>query len=172
MISRFIVTILTCVVASLIMLDLRAQNDTVSDHVHIEGAGHHHKNELSVAAGMVPLIAEDQLTWGIHLHYIRGIGDKNKVGLGFGLETIFDEHKHYTLSGVLHYRIYKGLIFSLAPGLLILKQDDAFVFQYAQHIELAYEFELGEFHIGPVVEVGLETAGVHYMAGLHFGIDF
>jgi hypothetical protein len=169
MMSRFFLMSLTCVGAWLISLNLQAQNEDVDSG---GGEGHHHRNELSVATGLVPLIAEDELSWGIHIHYIRGIGDENKVGIGIGLETIVDEHRHYTISGVLHYRIYKGLIFSLAPGLLILKEEDKYLLQFAQHFELAYELEIGEFHLGPVAELGLETIGVHYMVGLHFGIDF
>lgn len=173
MITRFTLIVFICANACLVPLNLQAQEDVHKhDHDPVEGDAHHHHNEISVAAGLVPLIAEDELTWGIHLHYIRGIDKKGKVGVGIGLETIIDEHKHYTVSAVLHYRIVKGLIFSLAPGLLILKQDDEFVYQYAQHIELAYEFEVGEFHIGPVVELGLERVGVHYLGGVHFGIDF
>ena len=117
-------------------------------------------------------MAEDKLTIGFHLHYIRGIGKNNRFGVGVGLETILDEHKHYTLSVVLQYRVYKGLILSIAPGLLMRKENSANVFQFAQHIEMAYEFELKEFHIGPVVELGIEKTGIHYMGGIHFGIDF
>ena len=165
--SRFFLMSLTCVGAWLISLNLQAQNEDVDSG---GGEGHHHRNELSVATGLV--IGEGELSWGIHIHYIRGIGDENKVGIGIGLETIVDKHRHYTISGVLHYRIYKGLIFSLAPGLLILKEEDKYLLQFAQHFELAYELEIGEFHLGPVAELGLETIGVHYMVGLHFGIDF
>ena len=173
MISRFALRVFVCVSACLTSGYVFAQDDGQKhDHEPVEGDAHHHHNEISVAAGFVPLVAEDELTWGIHLHYIRGIDKKGKVGVGIGLETIIDEHKHYTISLVLHYRLVKGLIFSLAPGLLILKQEGEFVYQYAQHIELAYEFEVGEFHIGPVIEVGLESIGVHYMGGIHFGIDF
>ncbi len=132
----------------------------------------HHKNEISIAIGVVPLVAEDELAMGFHLHYIRGIGESNRWGLGIGLETIVDEHKHYTISGVIHCRVYKGLIVSTAPGLLILKGNSGYVYQYTQHLEMAYEFELGEFHLGPVIEIGFEMAGVHYMGGVHVGIDF
>ena len=52
------------------------------------------------------------------------------------------------------------------------KEDSGNVFQFAQHIEMAYEFELKEFHIGPIVELGIEKTGIHYMGGIHFGIDF
>ena len=169
MIRQLFLMSLACLGACCISLNLQAQNDK---HNSGDGERHHHGNELSIAAGLVPLVAENELSWGIHIHYIRGIGDHKRFGVGVGLETIVDEHKHYTLSGVLHYRIYKGLIFSLAPGLLLLKEEDKYLLQFAQHFELAYELEIGEFHLGPVVELGLESYGAHFMAGLHFGIDF
>jgi hypothetical protein len=141
-------------------------------HDHHAQNEHVHKNEISIAIGVVPLPAEDEVTLGLHLHYIKGIGANHRFGLGLSLETIFDEHKHYTLSFVTHYRIYKDLIFAYAPGILMLKENSKNEFQFAQHIELAYEFELGNFHLGPVAEIGFEKAGVHYMGGLHIGIDF
>ncbi|MCH8905259.1 MAG: hypothetical protein IIA45_15280 [Bacteroidetes bacterium] len=165
--KRPLLTLFTFFVIILVSVYVQAQ-----DAHDEEGDHHHHKNELSIAAGIVPLVAEDKLTVGFHLHYIRGIGEAHRIGIGVGLETILDEHKHYTISAVLHYRLYKGLIVSAAPGLLILKQNSTNEYQFAQHIELAYEFEVGEFHIGPVVELGLEKAGVHYMGGIHLGIDF
>jgi len=52
------------------------------------------------------------------------------------------------------------------------KEDSENIFQLAHHIETAYEFELGEFHIGPMAELGVEVIGVHYMFGIHVGMDF
>ena len=160
-------TILRFMAATLISVCGHAQNKEEEEDHH-----HHHKNEISVATGIVPLVAEDKLTAGFHLHYIKGVGKNSRLGLGVGFETIIDEHKHYTLSAVLQYRIYKGLILATAPGLLMRKENSANVLQFAQHIEIAYEFELGDFHIGPVAELGIELTGIHYMGGIHFGIDF
>ena len=144
-------------------------NHDDENHSHED---HSHKNEISIAAGIVPIPAEDEIAAGIHLHYIKGIGESNKFGIGVGLETILDEHKHYTLSAVFQYRIYKGIIIAVAPGLLLRKEGTENVFEFAQHIEAGYEFEIGKIHIGPVVELGFEKNGMHYMGGIHFGIDF
>ena len=165
MTKRVFFTMLTFTAVTLMPMEGNAQDKE-------EENDHHHKNEISVAAGIVPIVAEDELTAGFHLHYIRGIGKNNRFGLGTSLETIIDEHKHYTLSIVFQYRIYKGLILAYAPGLLMRKENSENVFQFAQHFETAYEFELGKFHIGPVAEIGIELTGVHYMGGIHFGIDF
>jgi len=139
---------------------------------HHEKHKHSHKNEISIAVGIVPLVAEDKLTGGIHLHYIRGIGKTNRFGIGAAVETILDEHKHITISAAFQYRVYKGLIFGYGPGLLIRKEGSETEYQFAQHFEVAWEFELGKFHLGPMAEVGFEKNGVHYMIGIHFGLDF
>lgn len=143
-----------------------------AQHEENEEDHHHHKNEISIAIGLVPIPVENELAGGFHLHYIRGIGEHHRFGIGTSFETILDEHKHYTFSAVLHYRVYKGLIVSYAPGLLMKKENFQYTPQFAQHFEVSYEFELGDFHIGPVAEYGLETTDSHYMGGIHFGIDF
>lgn len=143
------------------------------DHDHQEHeTTHQHNNEISAAIGIVPLPSEDKVSGGIHLHYIRGLGKKRKFGIGVGLEYIIDEHKHYTVSSVFQYRIYKGWSLAYAPGMLILKEENKYDLFLAHHIETAYEFELDWFHIGPVFEVGIEPLGVHYMGGVHLGVDF
>lgn len=158
-----IVIKLSCLITfSILSMYATAQNNV----------SHVHNNELSIAAGIVPLVAEDEVTAGLHMHYIKGVGKENKFGIGIGLETIFDEHKHYTSSIVFQYRLYKGLAISYAPGLLIRKELATYQYQFASHIEAAYEFEIGEFHIGPVAELGVEKNGIHYMGGVHFGVNF
>lgn len=88
------------------------------------------------------------------------------------METILDEHQYILISTVIQYRIFKGLIIGYAPGLLISKENSETELQFAQHIEIAYEFEIGKFHIGPMIEIGIETTIAHYMVGVHFGMDF
>lgn len=139
---------------------------------HDEDHHHHQKNEISLAAGIVLPTSEDEISAGLHLHYIRGIAFENKLGIGAGLETIIDEHKHFMLSVVFQYRIYKGWTVAYGPGILFVKEYESYETQFAQHIETAYEFDIGLFHIGPMVEVGISKEDIHYMAGVHFGIDF
>ena len=150
----------------LILFPVFAQEEEEQEHLH------KHRNEMSVATGVVPLPAEDELTIGFHFHYIKGLGESGRLGIGLGFETIIDEHKHYTFSVVGQFRVVAGLSVAYAPGIMIREEHEETLYQLAHHIEAAYEFEFGSFHIGPMVEVGIEEIGVHYMAGLHFGIDF
>ena len=39
-------------------------------------------------------------------------------------------------------------------------------------LELAYEIPFGGLHIGPQIDIGIEQEGIHYMFGVHLGIDF
>lgn len=146
---------------------LNAQEPGNQDHDH----EHYHGDELGIAAGLVPLLDEDKLTAGLHLHYIKAVRRIHWYGIGLSLETIFDEHKHYTISLANQFRVYKGLFFLYAPGLLMLKEEAEWEYKFAQHFELGYEFEAGRFHIGPLADFSISSAGMHYMIGLHFAID-
>ena len=44
--------------------------------------------------------------------------------------------------------------------------------EFTQHFEFYYEFELERFHLGPQFDISLENNEIHYMLGLHFGINF
>lgn len=132
---------------------------------------HLHNNDLSIAIGYVPLPAEETNTIGFHFHYLRGIAMDNRLSMGVGLESIVDEHGHYTASVPLQYRIIGGLTASYAPGLMMRKESEEILYQFSQHFELGYEFDMGVFHLGPVTEIGVEPTGVHYMGGIHLGID-
>lgn len=143
----------------------------MSSFAQSEDEKHTHSNDLSVAIGLVPLPAEETTTIGFHFHYLKGIAMENRLSIGIGLESIADEHGHYTASVPLQYRIIGGLTGSYAPGLMMRKEDSEILYQFSQHFELGYEVDMGKFHIGPVFEIGLEPTGAHYMGGIHLGID-
>ena len=63
-----------------------AQTESHEGHDHHE----HPKNEIGVANSPVYYLNEKEFTYGMHLHYIRTIGD-SKFGIGLGYEQIFDQ---------------------------------------------------------------------------------
>ena len=69
------------------------------------------------------------------------------------------------------YRFDLGITVAYAAGILRVSEDVT-NYQFAQHVELAYEIPFGELHIGPQIDVGIEEEGIHYMFGVHLGIDF
>ena len=140
-----------------------------SGHVH----NHNHNNEFGIAVGIVPGHEGEDNNIGLHLHYIKGIGEHNNFGIGISLETIFDEHKHNSVSIIGTYHFSNGITIAYAPGILLSEHDDGETeTKFTQHFELYYEFELEGFHLGPQFDIGYEDGEIHYMLGLHFGIDF
>ena len=136
------------------------------DHQH----SHSHKNEIGMAIGLVPSHEEGN-NIGLHLHYVKGLGEHNHFGLGLSLETIFDEHLHNSISLLGLYHFDNGFTMAYAPGILFSEHDGNSETHFTQHFEFYYEIELDKFHIGPQFDIGIEDGDLHYMFGIHFGID-
>ena len=139
-----------------------------SGHNH----NHSHNNEFGIAIGIVPGHEDEDDNIGLHLHYIKGIGEHNNFGIGISLETIFDEHKHNSVSIMGTYHFDNGFTIAYAPGILFSEHDGESETEFTQHFEFYYEFELEDFHLGPQFDIGYEDGEIHYMLGVHFGIDF
>ena len=142
------------------------------EHSH----SHNHNNEIGMAIGIVPSHEDEDNNLGLHLLYIKGIGEHNDFGIGISLETIFDEHQHNSISLIGLYHFKNGLTIAYAPGILLSEHEDEnehhSEFEFTQHFEIYYEFELEKFHIGPQFDIGFEDGDIHYMLGLHLGVDF
>lgn len=132
---------------------------------------HQHNNEIGFGIGAI-LLHKESVAPGIHLHYLRGVGELKKFGLGAGFESVFDEHSHYTLSIMLQYNIIRGLSIAYGPGLLILKEHNQNEFLFSNHIEATYGFNVGHVHIGPIGAIGFTKDDIHYMLGIHLGLGF
>ena len=147
---------------------LHAQDDPASepDHDH----HHHHKNEFGVANAPVYFLKEKTVSYGLHLHYPRAIGESG-FGIGVGYERIFDEHGHNTFSLLMSYRPAERLTLSLSPGLTTEDEDPNHA-SFALHVEGVYEFSLGNFHLGPLLELAYDPEDIHVSVGLHIGIGF
>ena len=140
------------------------------DHPHANDHHSHHKNEIGVANSAVYFVKEETFNYGLHLHYIRTVGE-SKFGLGVGYERIFDDHGHNTIGLVGSFRPIHPLSFILSPGVSL--EDDHFDEpKFALHAETSYEFEIGNLHIGPLLEVAYDPDDVHISLGLHLGIGF
>ena len=138
------------------------------DHEH----NHEHNNEMSIAIGVVPNHEEQENNIGLHIHYIKGIGEDNDFGIGISFETILDEHKHNSMSIIGSYHFNNGFSIAYAPGILVTENEEIVVTELTQHFEFCYELEFGIFHIGPQFDIGFEKEEIHFMLGLHLGFDF
>ena len=129
---------------------------------------HDHALELGLATGAAYLVGEGEITAGLHLHLVATLGE-TAWGLGLGYERLLDEHAHNTASAVLQYRITTEWSVIAAPG-VTFEDHDPGALAPAVHLETAYEFLIGDFHIGPALEVALDTEDAHVTGGLHFGL--
>ena len=119
------------------------------EHDHHDEHGHH--KELSIAFGITPKHENENNKLGVHIHYIKGLG--NHSPYAFGL-----------------YRFESGYSIAYVPGLLFADEENAM--QFTQHLEFCYEFEYKQYHIGPQFDIGIEGKESHYSVGIHLGIDF
>lgn len=130
----------------------------------------HHRNEMAVSNAPVYFLNENELAYGLHFHYIHTLGESH-FGLGVGYERIFDEHGHHTIGLVGSYRPFEALVFNLAPG-LTFEHHNPDQLNFAMHAEAAWEIEVGNFHLGPGVEVAYDPEDIHFSLGLHLGYGF
>ena len=152
-------------------------NHDEENHSHED---HSHNNEFAIGLGVIP---EHESSLGFHAHYIKGIALNNKIGVGISVETILDDHAHHSLSLISLYRFDFGITIAYAAGILRVSEEEhneghddgheeETEYQFTQHLEFAYEIPFGELHIGPQIDIGIEQEGIHYMFGVHLGIDF
>lgn len=148
---------------------MSAQDDHDHDQQH-EGIGHtaHPANEIGVANSVVLFIGEEELSYGLHMHYVRRLA-RSRFGAGVGYERIFDVHKHNTVSVVGSYALAHGLTAIVSPGLTFEDEDPTSLLG-AVHVEMTYEFDVGRLHIGPALEWAWDPEDMHVSVGLHIGL--
>ena len=129
----------------------------------------HHKHEIGMANSPTYYVKEKEFTYGMHFHYTYTLGE-SKFGIGLGYEQIFDEHEHKTAGIVFSYRPFERLSLNVSPGLTSEAAEDHLLF--ALHLESSYEFEIGNFHIGPLIEIAYDPEDYHTSLGLHVGYGF
>ena len=142
------------------------------EHAHNHGTDTHHHDawELGLAVGAVALVNESEVALGLHLHALRALPWLNGWRLGVGAETVLDEHAHANLAVVINYELFGGLNASVAPGVLVVETEQGWTPKVAAHFELAWEFDLGGVHLGPVLEYAWSSIDQHAMVGLHVGL--
>jgi len=155
------------VLTVILSLNLSAQtkeNQESDIHHHA-----HHRYEIGLAVSPVFLLKEKEFATGMHLHFLRNL-PHSKFAFGLGYERIFDEHEHNTFGLEAIYRPVEKLNLSLSPGLTFEKGSSKP--DLALHTEVSYEFEIGEFHLGPAFEIAIAPEDIHFSLGIHLGIGF
>jgi|SRR5690554_3280005 len=142
----------------------QSEADSKEPHHH-----HHHANEIGIANAPSYFINEKEWAYSLHLHYIRGIGH-SKFGVGIGYERIFGDHKHNTFGLVGAYHPIDPVTVIVSPGFTF--EDKLSQSMFALHIETSYDFDVGHFHMGPVLEFAYDPEDIHISLGLHIGFGF
>ena len=161
---RFLFVILFLIYGQAIL----AQDHNHDDLVHTDHT--HPKNELGIANNLTYLGNEGELAYGLHLHFIRNIGE-SPFGYGLGYEQIFDDHLHRNLSIIGSYTPVEHLFLTLSPGITFIGREKPEK-TFALHLEATYEYELGAMHIGPVAGYSISGHGYHISLGLHLAYAF
>lgn len=146
----------------LLSINTYAQDD---EHKH-----EHPQNEFGIANSLVYFTKEKEVAYGLHVHLLRTLGH-SKFGYGIAYERVFDEHKHNTIGLAATYRPIDALQIALSPG-ITFEGDHPSEIKFAFHAETSYEFEIGKFHVGPLLEIAFDPEDIHISMGLHIGLGF
>jgi len=144
--------------------------DEQDKHTH-EHNSNHHKFEIGLANSLVYFTKAKEYAHSIHLHLIYNIPE-SKFGIGLGVERINSEHKHLAIGLLGNYRATKELSFTLSPALLIEDHEGRSETNFTLHFETGYEFEIKNFHLGPVIGIAYEPEDYHVSLGVHVAYGF
>jgi len=113
---------------------------------------------------------ENAWGYGLHLHALAGL--TGWLGAGAGYELIAGDHRHHTLSAILHFHPFHPLDINIGPGVVLPgKEHDAARFKL--HAEVSAVFEISEHvHLGPAIDTGIGRDDLHFTFGIHAGYVF
>ena len=147
-----------------------------SEHVDNEAPHKDHEEsgfELGLSVGYAYLKAEEDKAPVLHAHLMKRLSDEGLqkyFSLGFGIETILTDEKHYGAMVTMAVHPSENFIFSVSPGIAWEEHEGETKSSYATHLEAAYVFEASNYHIGPVVGYSKTKDDEHYTIGVHIGI--
>ena len=137
--------------------------DETNDHNH-----GHRRHHIGAGINAVSFGSENNLATGVHIHYSWQLSRHSPFSLGIGYEAILDEHTHNTATVLLGYEI-GHINISAGPGFTFAKEDGDSHRSLSGHLELMYEFTVGNFHLGPMAGFGFDGEESHISAGIHMG---
>ncbi len=151
---------------------LFAQSQQIQTETHNHQNEHederHRIHELGVSFAPVYFFSEKEISPSVHVHYTYSFPN-TKFGLGLAYEHVFDDHQHnfFGLEGA--FKPLHPLTLNFTPGITYegAHPDKK---EFALHFETVYEFEVGKFHLGPVLEFAYHAEGYHMSLGLHVGL--
>ena len=143
---------------------------------------HHGRNEIGVSTGALYGFDDDVWGPGIHIHYLRSLGDHSKWALGGFIEQAWLDHSHFTVGVGAKYEIIDKLNLGLFPGVSFAKHhhddghghhSDKTKTEFSVHTEVVYDlFEWNKFHMGPAFDFSWSKNDSHSMLGIHVAYCF
>ena len=144
--------------------------DDGPSHGSEDHSDHDHWLELGASIGAAYLLNEREFAAGLHAHALVAIGD-TPWSLGVGYERLFDEHAHNAIGIAVQYRIIPPWSVNVSPGVAFSDEHPSEL-SPAAHVETAYEFLVGPFHLGPTIEAAFDKEDTHFTLGAHLGMGF
>ena len=134
---------------------------------------HSHEN-FHVGLGVTEAYStgHNEFNPGIHLHLMKSIGHANFWKVGLGYEFLNGDEKHHSFYLPLAMQLFEGFTLSVAPGVVMAKEDGVNESLLSGHVEGLYEFELGPLHLGPLIGFGFNRHESHIGLGIHAGFGF
>jgi len=131
---------------------------------------HNHRHELGLVNAPILFVKQNEIAYALHVHYTHFL-ENSPLGIGLGYEIIFADHLHNSITVHMNYELLEHLNFDLAPG-IVFEGGNLGEINYTIHTELFYEFEIGDFHLGPSFEFAYDPEDIHLSVGLHLGYMF
>jgi hypothetical protein len=157
----------------LVLLVLLVQLTFAQDHHHNHDHDHDsHRNHIGLGLGAASLFAENNYAPVVHLHYLYRVAPHSPVSVGLGFESILDDHTHNTLSALVNYELLPRLSIVGGPGITFAEEEEESHRSMSGHVEMIYEFSVGEFHLGPMLGFGFDKEESHASLGIHIGFGF
>jgi hypothetical protein len=129
-----------------------------------------HKYHIGFGVAATHITGESGIAPGIHVHFIRQLGNQNRWGLGLGYEGILDEHFHNGLNLLVNYHLLEHLSINAGPGIIFSGHDGEREISPGFHTEIIYEINLGKLHVGPMAGFGIDKEETHFSVGVHVGL--
>ncbi len=140
---------------------------SAQDHNH-----DHEVNHLGIGFGVTSFFEEGHSAPGLHLHYMHRLNSHSPFSIGGGYEAILGDHEHHSLTGLLGYSPFDRFSIKVGPGLTFANENEHKEVKFSGHLELMYEFELGDLHLGPMLGFGYDGEETHGAVGIHVGFGF
>lgn len=139
------------------------------EHIHVHD---NHKYHLGIGISGTHFIEEKGFAQSFHLHTMKQLGKEKIWGLGLGYEVVVEENLHNTITLMGSYHFFDFISLTAGPGLAFGKHEGERELSPVLHAELVSGFDLGQFHIGPMIGAGIDMEHSHISVGVHAGFGF